>query len=97
LSKQPTVADALNKADEMVGETVDSMRPDPGQQARQATESPTRRAATETVNDAPDMVIRTEDGADISARDALQQAREEVAKAEADSKVFMAAVTCFLR
>lgn len=97
LSEQPTVADALNKAGEMVGEAVDSMRPDPGQQARQATESPTRRAATEAVNDAPDMVIRTEDGADISARDALQQAREEVAKAEADSKGFMAAVTCFLR
>lgn len=97
LEAQPTVADAVNKAGEMVGEALDSMRPDPGQQAKQAPESPTRRAATEAVNDAPDMVIRTEDGADISARDALQQAREEVAKAEADSKVFMAAVTCFLR
>ncbi len=97
LSEQPTIADALNKAGEMVSEAVDSMRPDPGQQAKNATESPTLRAATNAVNDAPDMVIRTEDGSDIYARDALQQAREEVAKAEAGSKGFMAAVTCFLR
>jgi hypothetical protein len=97
LEAQPTVADAVNKAGDMVAEAVDSMRPDPGQQAKQAPESPTLRAATEAVNGSPDMVIRMEDGTDISARDALLQAREEVAKAENDSQGFMAAITCFLR
>ncbi len=97
LEAQPTVADALNKFGEIVGEAVDPMRPNPGQQAKQAPESPTLRAATEAIAKMPDMVIRTEDGADISARNALQQAREEAAKAEADSKGFMAAITCFLR
>ncbi len=97
LEARPTVTDALNKAGEMLTETVGSMRGDQGQPVTQAADPPTLRAATEAVNGSPDMVIRMEDGTDISARDALLQAREEVAKAETDSRGFMAAVTCFLR
>lgn len=97
LNEQPTVTDALNKAGEMVAEAVDSMRAKPAKSAVAGAESPTLRAATEAINDSPDMVIRLEDGTDISARDALLLAREEVAKAETDSRGFMAAVTCFLR
>ncbi len=97
LEAQPTVTDALNKAGEMLTETVDSIRGEPSQPGKQAADSPTLRAATEAINDSPDLAIRLEDGTDISARDALLQAREEVAKAETDSRGFMAAVTCFLR
>lgn len=97
LEALPTVADALNKAGEMVADAVDSMGAKQAKAANAADGSLTLRAATEAISESPDMVIRLEDGTDIPARDALLQAREEVAKAETDSRGFMAAVTCFLR
>lgn len=67
-----------------------------GSRAAPDADSPTLRAAAEAIDDHPGLTIRTEDGTDIPARDALLAARDEVAKAETDSLGFMAAVTCFL-
>ena len=50
----------------------------------------------ERVEQAPDLLIRLDDGTDVPARDALQQVRNDVAQAEADSRGFVAAITCFL-
>jgi hypothetical protein len=69
---------------------------DPGTAAGSSAESPTLRAAAEAIDDHPELTIRTEDGTDIPAREALLAAREEVAKAETDSLGFIAAITCFL-
>ena len=55
------------------------------------------RAASEAVDIAPDMRIRMEDGTDVSAREALQRANDDIARAQADSRGILAAVTCFLR
>ena len=66
------------------------------QSSEQAT-SPITAAAARAVDGAPDMMIRMEDGTDISARDALQQANDDIARAQADSRGIIAAVTCFLR
>lgn len=73
---------------------------DPATPRAQSTDqaaTPIARAAAERVEQSPDMVIRMEDGTDIAARDALQQARSDVAQAEADSRGFVAAITCFLK
>lgn len=74
---------------------VDSMRSDPVTSMGAKT-SPTMRAAAEAIMERPDLTIRLEDGTDISARDALMHNQADLAIAEADSKGFMAAVTCLL-
>jgi hypothetical protein len=44
----------------------------------------------------PDLVIRMEDGTDISAAEALRLADEDIAQAKTDSEGYSAAVACFL-
>lgn len=97
LKAQPTLPDALNKAGEILTQTVESFAVEPRQSGKQAQDSPTLRAANEAIGTTPDLTIRLEDGSDITAQEALFRAQEEVAKAENDSRGFIAAVTCFLR
>jgi hypothetical protein len=67
-----------------------------GATAGKGAEAASMRAASEVVDIAPDMMIRMEDGTDISARDALQQANDDIARAQTDSRGILAAATCFL-
>lgn len=68
-----------------------------GATAGKGAETAAMRAASEAVDIAPDMRIRMEDGTDVSAREALQRANDDIARAQADSRGILAAVTCFLR
>lgn len=70
----------------------------------QATEGANQRSATveqETARQiserAPDMRITLDDGTEISAREAMQLAAEDMQQADTDRHAFMAAITCFLR
>lgn len=97
LEAQPTVTDAVNKAGGMLSEAIDSMRGDTSTGARGSDASPTFTAASEAVAKMPDMLIRMEDGTDVPASEFLAKSRADLATAEADSKGFIAAITCFLR
>lgn len=60
-------------------------------------QTPELETARQAAEAAPDVRVTLDDGTELTAREALALAHDDIAKAETDGKAFMAAITCFLR
>lgn len=54
-------------------------------------------AARQAIDLNPELRVALDDGTEISAREAMARAADDIHQAETDARAFMAAVTCYLR
>ena len=86
------------KAQDLIADAVETLRAqNEVKQSGDLFKSPEFEAARQVVEQSPDMRVRLDDGTEVSAREALERARDDMKQAEADVKAFDAAVNCFLR